>query len=202
MIAVPPPVQRLLLGAITVVSRAGLSRRQAPSPVPGDCSHLTCVVRLPATAVPVIVPPSSSHYLYPPCDVHVTVRNLDGATRSLDEALDHLSRHELRPVHLTLDGLGCSPDTVFVRCLHDRDFAQLRAEVGRAFGVGRARGTAVLYELVSFANIVRFDGAGWWPGRGRPSGSVDIDRVEIVTTDRLLSSAATSVVGVVHLNGR
>ena len=48
------------------------------------------------------------------------------------------------------------------------------------------------YRVMAFANLVRFDGPGFWPGRIRIGKWVEVDEVEIVRTDRHLSRGGTT----------
>lgn len=134
------------------------------------------------------------HYVYPPDTVHVTVTNLDDATSPLDAAIAELTAADLRAPTFTITGLGCSPDTVFLRCIHDGAFALLRAEVRHAFGVaGSPRRAGWVFERLSFANVIRFDGSARWTRVPTPRTTVTCTELEIVRTDRFLSERGTTV---------
>lgn len=197
----PGRVQGWAFDLLTMVSRRRLSSRTTPLPPLGRQDHLTAVIRLPLDLTPGIEL-GGAHYLYPPDTVHVTVVNLDRATVEPTVAIARLRSLDLAAPRFIVNGLGCSPDTIFVRCLHDADFAMLRREVDRAFGVERAGRVPSVMSKLSFANVVRFDGPGECPEhledlerRAEFAGS----RLEIVRTDRYLSEGGTTVLAEVPL---
>lgn len=134
------------------------------------------------------------HHVYPPGTVHVTVANLDDATVDLDTAVATLEAVPPPAPMFEISGTGCSPDTVFLRCIHDRAFGLLRESLRDAFGVRRRAGPmAWLFDRLSFANVVRFDGRGVWVPIPDVHASVSCGELEIVRTDRYLSDQGTEV---------
>ena len=110
--------QRGAFAALTTVSRLGLQRRTAPLPPVGTQDHLTAVLRLGPSAVPNLdVAPR--HYVYPP--------------ETVDDAIDRLSSTRLVAPVFWIGEVGCSPDTLFLRCVHDHRFVRLREAVELAF---------------------------------------------------------------------
>jgi hypothetical protein len=199
------PVQRLVADVVSWRSSAGLSRRGTPLPVIGEQArqYLTTVLRL---NVPLpLLGVADRHYRYPPQTVHVTVANVGRTSTSLVTALERLSGSGLAPVTLRLYGLGCSPDTIFIRVLYDRSFVRLRKAVRRAFDVptGPFRSVRSLpYSAMAFANVIRFDGEGERPPRNMSIwGTTTIDTMEIVLTDRVLSDEGTQVLASINLRG-
>jgi len=190
----PTATQRAGLGLLTATSRRRLSRRRTPLPPVGRPRYRTAVLRLglPEVRLDGI---DDRHYRYPPETVHVTVTNLDASTADPDEAIRRLARVRLRAPELTIDGLGCSPDTLLLRCLHDDRFGELRERVAAAFDLPRSRSpTRWLLDRLAYANVVRFDGAGAWPtGVGGDIGTVICRALEIVHTDLFLSPQATTI---------
>jgi hypothetical protein len=173
--------------------RRTLARRRRPLPPLGDASHLTAILRIGALFVPRLRV-DERHYVYPPHTVHVTVANLDAADVDLDDAIDRLRSQSLPAPEFVVCGLGCSPDTLFLKCVHDVRFVELRAAVSDAFDLQRAPvGATRLFERLSFANIVRFDGRGEWPHVTVPDQRETCRELEIVRTDRYLSDSATII---------
>lgn len=195
MTRLSPAAQRLILAGLTRVSRARISRRHQPLPPLGEAAHLTAVIRVGAKAVPTIEV-DRGHYRYPPPTVHVTVTNLDGATVDPEVAVDRLAslRAGLAAPALGVEGLGCSPDTLFLRCVHDQHFDRLREAVVEAFGVpARGPGRGWLFDRLTFANVVRFNGPGQWATTPISRRTVIGRELEIVRTDRYLSDLGTTV---------
>jgi hypothetical protein len=182
--------QKAALSALTWLSRVTIRRRTAPLPPLGEATYLTAVLRLDHPGLPASTYPG--HYTYPAHTVHVTVANLDRAGRTLESALESLAARRLPAPTFRITGLGCSSDTVFLRCIHDRRFRQLRRAVRAAFGVGSPRAPlAWLFDRLSFANVVRFAGPARWARVGILPGSVRCTELEIVRTDRFLSDRGT-----------
>jgi hypothetical protein len=186
-------------------SAAAPDRRTEPLPVIGESArrHLTTVLRLNVPLPEFEV--AERHYRYPAHTVHVTVANVARTRTSLVTALERLSGSALAPVTLRLYGLGCSPDTIFVRVLYDGAFVVLRKAVRRAFDVpnGPLQSVRTLpYSAMAFANVIRFDGAGERPPRNVSIwGTATIDTMEIVLTDRVLSDEGTQVLASIALGG-
>jgi hypothetical protein len=190
------------LAAITWASCRRLRRRRTPLPPIGDAAHVTTVLRLPSEVVP-LLDVGPRHHRYPPHTVHVTVANLDESTVDIESAVASLQRRALDPVSISIEGIGCSPDTLFLRCVYGPALAALRAEVRQVFGLGRPsrRAVGALFSQLTFANVVRFDGAGTWPGRGHTRATVELRALEVVRTDRYLSDAGTTVLARIPLEG-
>ena len=192
-IGLPAAAQRVALATLSTTARARLDRRTDRLPVLGEQAHVTAVLRLGEGIVPEIAV-ADRHYVYPPASVHVTVSNLDMATVDVDEAVDRLSRLTLAAPTFVVDKLGCSQDTLFLRCVHDRPFDRLRVAVEDAFGVAAGRSpSSWLFRRLSFANIVRFDGRGEWSDITVAPVQVRCTTLEIVRTDRYLSPSGTTV---------
>jgi hypothetical protein len=175
-----------------MISRRRLRSRTTSLPPIGQTTHLTAVIRLP----PGLVPPvelGGSHYVYPSDTVHVTVINLDRATVEPTVAIARLRSRDLVAPTFVVNGLGCSPDTVFLRCVHDATFAELRREVRQAFCVERSGRFPSVLSRLTFANVIRFDGPGECPERLDHRGDFVARRLEIVRTDRYLSEGGTTV---------
>jgi hypothetical protein len=141
----------------------------------------------------------ASHYVYPVHTVHVTVCNLDAATVDVEDGIACLRRMALPAPTLAIGGIGCSPDTLFLRCTFATAFAELRSAVRRAFGVTRSRPSSWFYSSVAFANVVRFNGPGVWPGPIEVGAVVTVVELEVVWTDRFLSDAGTQVLARIPL---
>lgn len=196
----PRLIQRAALAGLTAVSRRGLDRRRDPLPPLGEVAHLSAVVRLGASAVPTLTA-RQQHYVYPPETVHVTVSSLDAATVDVPLAVRRLADVHMPTPTFRVAGLGCSPDTLFLRCIHDKRFTQLRLAVEQAFGVPPASSPrSWVFRRLSFANVVRFDGSGEWQQISAPSGDVQPTVLEIVRTDRYLSVPATTVLDTITLS--
>lgn len=192
--------QRAWMALMTWTSRARASRRTAGLPPHGTATYYTTIVRLPPEVVPAldVAPPD---HRYPSEHVHVTVVNLDEATVPMEQALASLRRRDLPAVRLRIEGLGRSPGTLFLRCIHDHSLRRLRAEVRDAFGAPPPPWPERAFAWLSFANVARFEGSGCWPGRGHVRADVVIEELELVTTDRFLSAEATTVLARLPLGG-
>jgi hypothetical protein len=178
---------------LTTAARARLTHRRAPLPQLGAPIYLTSILRLGDANVPRL-DVEDRHHRYPPSTVHVTVANLDTATVDVDLALDRLRSRSLPAPSLTIQGLGCSPDTLFLRCIADDRLDELRQAVSAAFGVVRPSSWKMgLSGRLAFANVVRFDGPGQWIRTSIPATSIECRQLEIVRTDRYLSDAGTIV---------
>lgn len=193
--------QRAMSSLVTGVSRTQLARRTEALPAggPDHAKHLTSVLRVPVEFdLPTPLPPG--HYRYPPDTVHVTVCNLDLARRSTEDAIERLKVQGLQEVRFFIDGLGCSSDTIYAHCLYDKSFTVLRRAVRAAFDVEPSWSVRRQpYRVMAFANLVRFDGPGVWPGRLKIARWVDVRAMEIVRTDRYLSGLGTTVIAAVQL---
>jgi hypothetical protein len=192
----PTATQRAALGLLTATSRLGFTRRETPLPPVGQTEYRTAVLRigLPELRIEGL---DGRHYRYPPNTVHVTVKNLDTSTTGPDEAISRLADAQLPAPQLTIDGLGCSPDTLLLRCLHDDHFGALRARIEAAFDLPKSMSpTRWVLDRLTYANVVRFDGAGEWPTRvSGDHGMVICRELEVVHTDLYLSPQATTTLG-------
>jgi hypothetical protein len=189
----PPAAQRMAFALLTTVARTRLSRRRSPLPQLGTPIYLTSILRLGDTNLPQL-DVEDRHHRYPPSTVHVTVANLDTATVDVGVALERLRSRDLPAPSLTIDGLGCSPDTLFLRCIADVRLDELRRAVLDDFGVVRPSSwTMRLSGRLAYANVVRFDGPGQWIRTSIPITSIECRELEIVRTDRYLSDAGTDV---------
>lgn len=203
--------------------RASLTKKDfvLPPAGPGAVRHLTLVGRLPAPIngrihgdVASLVG-SSGHHIYPADTIHVTVQNLD-ALRGVDGAdrvLERLSAlvGACPPIRMVASGFGVSPDTVFVQLFPiDRTLAHLRREIRAlipaprlpdkpetAYGASRS---GLLFRDMAFANVIRFSGPvsaslvrDIRRCRSRHFGTLALESVELVVTDRLLSAEGTQV---------
>jgi hypothetical protein len=94
----------------------------------------------------------SGHYRYPPMQLHVTIRNLDGADLARLPAL-LASQQSIR---LKVDGLGFTRETLLLRLLiPDPVLRRLRMQLDGLPGMRAGR--SPLRELV-FANVLRLNG--------------------------------------------
>ncbi|MDY7104936.1 MAG: hypothetical protein S0880_27430 [Actinomycetota bacterium] len=184
--------QRVWMSLMTAVSRAQAPRRTTGLPPHGTATYFSTVVRLPPELVPDLDIEAPDHR-YRPEDVHVTVANLNDATVPMADALETLRGRELPAVRFRIEGLGRSPGTLFLRCVHDHTLRRLRTEIRDAFGAPPPPWPERAFAWLSFANVARFDGPGTWPGRGDVRADVTVDELELVTTDRFFSPEATTV---------
>ena len=190
--------QRLLHSGVSSVSLVRIARRSDPLPPLGVSDHLTAVIRVGSNRVPSF--DANGHYAYPPETVHITVTSLEAATVSVENALLDLRSIELVAPSFEVVGVGYSPDTAYLRCVHDRAFVALRNEVRRAFGVQPSRSpTRWIFDRISFANIVRFDGRGRRIEVGTNAQTFCPSEIEIVRTDRYLSGPGTEVLARLRL---
>ena len=170
----------------------------------GHAIHVTAVSRLPleraraiADALQPLHDAASGHYLYPPETMHLTIRNLDGlGADALARAAELLRQTPAFEVELR--GLNVSAETVFAQALPiGPSLSSLRRRLGNAAGgSGRPRGR--LAAQVAHVNLIRFDGRVGVAllkavalRRSIALGRLPVTDVEIVETDRLLSTAGT-----------
>jgi hypothetical protein len=186
------------LDAYRIASTARLLMWRREHALPPPSSHVTAVARVPlarameiAATIESLRELAPTHYFYPADTLHLTVQNLD----DLGPDAVALARDLLEatpPFELDLRGLNVSGHSVFVQALPlDGTLRDLR----RRFDTRRV--------AVSFGhmNVVRFKGrvgrgllAAVARRRALPLGRLAVEEVEIVETDRLLSSTATRVV--------
>ncbi len=98
------------------------------------------------------LPGLSDHYRYTPPQLHVTIRNLDGA--DLERLLALLAGQQ--PIRLTTAGLGFTRETLLLRLLPaDSNLTDLRTTLDDLPGTQPA--TRLLRDL-AFANVLRLNG--------------------------------------------
>jgi 2'-5' RNA ligase len=180
----------------------------------GCATYLTAVSRLPlqrAHAIAEALEPlravAPRHYFYPPETLHFTIRNLNGVDPDALQAAALLLRRT--PVfELELRGLNVSSHTVFVQALPCDD--TLRSVRRRLDDSLRVSTTPRPRLPAGFAhiNVVRFRGrvggsllAAVARRRNIELGTLTVDEIEIVETDRLLSRAGTRIVERIALGG-
>jgi hypothetical protein len=140
------------------------------------------------------LPALAGHYRYQPAQLHVTIRNLDGA--DLDELPALLAGQ--RSIRFKTDGLGFTRETLLLRLLAaDPNLKRLRIQLD-----GLLPGRRALREL-AFANILRLNG----PVAPQLSQTVkqqrntlageelDLDELALVRTDKVGSPDRTEVLG-------
>ncbi|HEY8718735.1 2'-5' RNA ligase family protein [Pengzhenrongella sp.] len=154
------------------------------------------------------LPGVAGHYLYPRSDLHLTVLNLDTARQRavadrVDAAQDVLADAEPFPV--VLAGLGISRRSIYARA-YDPTGSLLRVRARLAEATG-CRPPWPL-RLLGFVNLLRFTQpsvgdplAGWTDRRRTALGTFEAAAVEIVHTDKVLSTAGTVVLHRIALNG-
>jgi hypothetical protein len=191
-----PFAQDVLLGTVAALAAPRLVLRRRPLPPRGQPTYVTTVLRLPSFTLPPLDLPER-HHRYPPGTIHVTVANVDRARVPIADAVATLRAQPLPVARIALNGLGVSPDTVFVRCVADSGFATLRLAVAEAFGQALPR--SPLYRWTAWANVVRFDGRGTRVAADEPTGWVEAAVLEVVRTDRYLSDEGTEVLATVPL---
>jgi 2'-5' RNA ligase len=195
-----------LLDAFRVGSSVGLLvRRGEEHRLPPHDRHVTAVSRVPAEqadAVARAVEPlratGPEHYFYPPETLHLTIRNLDGLDAAvLDAAAAVLNAAPA--FELELRGLNVSSQTVFVQALPRDD--TLRSLRRRLDDLAHTSPRPRLSLNFAHVNVLRFRGrvarsllVAVARRRSLALGTLRIDTVEIVETDRLLSAAGTRTI--------
>jgi hypothetical protein len=170
---------------------------------------VTLVARLPADVGDRIAAAAAQvadhgQYLYPPSDLHLTVVDCSAhlLRGNLDEALGELSvsvRHVLDGVEapaVHLHGMNLFSASVYVQAWDvDGDVRRLRSRVRR-----NLHSRPKPRDVVSFVNVVRFQKAVSRAAiaavareRRTEFGAFALGSVELVLTDRVLSSAGTTV---------
>jgi 2'-5' RNA ligase len=180
----------------------------------GQPKLLTTVVRLPAelgellaeaTAPLRLVQPE--HYLYPPASIHLTILALADAAGVEHEVRSIADRHQ--PFAVDARGLNLSPSTVFAE-LHPRGpgLPALRRELHGALATLHSPPLLWLRQRLAHANVVRFAApvdrrliAEVAKLRARCFGRFEITEIELVRTDKVLSSGGTRVLGRFPLRG-
>lgn len=213
-------------GSLWAIGMAALSlsavrRQQHILPPSGQAAaaHLTLVARLPQQATSGIDEiladlrrRDPSHHYYPTDTIHVTIRNFDSMNDVDRSQLRAQLRHcigSLRPFTLRAQGLGVSPNSVFVQLFpEDRSLWELRRKLAlptrdsfhaRAMDSSRVRD--LLFRRLAFANLIRFSGPISLPfireiARHRTTsfGGLCVEALELVQTDRLFSAAGTTTI--------
>lgn len=199
----PPWTQAAILTGVTHASRRSLERRGSPLPQVGRPNTLTSILRIPpgTLLVPMLDVDATEHHVYPPESIHITVANLDNRRVDIDIGLARLAKMSLSAPRFVFSHFGCSPDTLFVACIHDAALQRLRTAVTDAFEVAPARGGGRIAQLVTYANVVRFHGPGRWPGPLPLNTTSVLDHLELVHTDRVLSKTGTSIIANQQLAG-
>jgi hypothetical protein len=159
-----------------------------PEPLAGELA--TLAASLPGTA---------DHYLYPPEQLHVTVRSF-GDAAGLPDIGPAISG--LPPIELTGAGLGLTRETVQLRLLPDNPtLRELRGRLARTEGVPSRQPRQRLLAPVAFANVVRLNGkvdhelrAAVARHRDLLTGErVVLSELTLARTDRVASPARTQV---------
>lgn len=203
---------RLALAGVGVEARArwrfgvtpAFSRRDAVGP------FVTLVAFMPGPVAEEIarsvrrLPGLGGHFRYPPAQIHMTVRNLDGVELAdLPDILSGVPAIELRTA-----GLCFTRETLLVRFVPtDRTLRGLRSELDGLPGAGplaRAR------SALAFANVLRLNGVVSRelrvcvrrPGRRLEGRPVEIREVQLVSTDKVGSPDRTQILGRYALGGR
>jgi 2'-5' RNA ligase len=187
-------------GSARLLLRSGQEHR-----LPPQDRHVTAVSRVSAQqadAVARALEPlratGPEHYFYPPETLHLTIRNLDGLdAAALDTAGEVLSAAPA--FELELRGLNVSSHTVFVQALPRDD--TLRSLRRRLDHLAHTSPRPRLSANFAYVNVVRFRGrvarsllVAVARRRSLALGTLRIESVEIVETDRLLSIAGTRTI--------
>jgi len=145
------------------------------------------------------LPARAGHYLYPPAQMHVTVRSFGDAGNLPDigPAIDGLP-----PIELTGAGLGLTRETVQLRLLPGNEaLGELRRRLAKLRGVPSRRPRQRLLAPVAFANVLRLNGSvapelrrAVAQQRGLLAGErIALSELTLVRTDRVASPASTQV---------
>lgn len=142
------------------------------------------------------LPALAGHYRYQPTQLHVTIRNLDGA--DLERLTALLAGQQ--PICLKADGLGFTQETLLLRLLAtDPNLRSLRTRLDGLPGMQPGR--RVLPEL-AFANALRLNGPVA-PQLGRAvkqqrntlaGEELDLNELTLVRTDKVGSPGRIEVV--------
>lgn len=169
-------------------------------------TSVTSVLRLPAASADKIharvraLPDVGRQYVYPAGDLHLTLLNLDGVDES---AIAEVCRviAATRPVTVQLSGLHLSAHSVYVRAVDQGWLHQLRRQL---IGVTGSAPPWPL-RLLGFVNVLRWldpDLGALRNGLRRVDfGTVTLDAVEVVRTDRMLSQQGTTLLRRIELTG-
>jgi hypothetical protein len=176
--------------------------RGAPSfdPLAPSGPFTTLVAFLPPafaarlTSVIDTLPGISEHFRYPPAQLHVTIRNLDGADLSALPAL----LAGTRPLLLGDVGLGFTRETLLLRLRTDKVLRRLRA---RLDGIAGIRPPRQPLRRLAFANVLRLDApvAGELLRSAREhrdalgGEQLKLDELTLVSTDKVGSPDRTEI---------
>jgi hypothetical protein len=181
----------------------------------GDVRYVTSVLRVPddiaqvVTGVVRALPGVAGHYLYPSADLHLTVLNLDSARQTTVEDRAQAAEsalHDLPTFPVKLAGIGVSQQSVYVRAYDPTgSLWRLRGRLASATGCHQP----VPRRLLGFVNVVRFTRPcvadllkGLSSLRPASLGTFDVSAVEVVHTDKVLSTAETIVIRRIAMTGR
>ncbi len=195
-------MRRLVAGAL------GKSAAGREPPAIGQPRFLSLIARLPLEVAEGLAEAASGfgqtqpeHYLYPPADIHLTVLGLADLPGLEGQVGVAVARH--RPFEVEVWGLNVSSDTVFAE-LHPRGpgLRALRGDLRSAESGEHGSISRWLRRRLAHANVMRF-GAPVDPrllaevGRLRAMrfGRFEVDEVELVRTDKVLSRAGTRTLG-------
>jgi hypothetical protein len=145
------------------------------------------------------LPATAGHYLYPPGQMHVTVRSFGDATGLPDigPAIEGVP-----PIELIGAGLGLTRETVQLRLLPDNEtLRDLRRRLAKTPGVPSRQPRQRLLAPVAFANVLRLNGSvdpelrrAVAEQRGLLAGErIALSELTLVRTDRVASPAGTQV---------
>jgi 2'-5' RNA ligase len=162
---------------------------------------LTTVVRLPADIAERLGEAASQlgriqpeHYLYPPDSIHLTVIGL---------AVRQAAVRRRRPFGIEVRGLNLTRDAVFAE-LHprDRELLALRNDVRAVESHEHGPLSRWIRRRLAHANVLRFAApvdrrlvAEVGGLRRTRFGEFDVEEVELVHTDKVMSGAATRTLG-------
>jgi 2'-5' RNA ligase len=199
-------VQQVLHAALQAREQRRLKSGGVPFVADPQHRHVTSVVRLPTALAHGIadatarLPGMAGHYRYPAADIHVTVLNLDPTYRGRHDHVAAARRvlERAGPFELDLRGFGISAHSVYVK-VYDRsgELRRLRSRLARATGCP----APIARRWLAVANVARFAGtdvaelaAAITDTRAATvCGRLEATSIEIVETDKLLSSAATDL---------
>lgn len=169
---------------------------------------LTTVVRLPADIAERLGEAASQlgriqpeHYLYPPDSIHLTVIGLAEKPDAEREVEAAVRRH--RPFGIEVRGLNLTRDAVFAE-LHPRDceLLALRNDVRAVESHEHGPLSRWIRRRLAHANVLRFAApvdrrlvAEVGELRRTRFGEFDVEEVELVHTDKVMSGAATRTLG-------
>jgi 2'-5' RNA ligase len=143
------------------------------------------------------LPDLGGHFRYPPAQIHMTVRNLDGVQPA--DLPNILSR--VPPIKLRTARLCFTPETLLLQLAPiDRTLRSLRTQLDELPG---ARPPARVRPKLAFANVLRLNGPvsselriGVRRAREELEGrSVEVRDLQLVSTDKVGSPDRTQILG-------